>query len=196
MSDQALFILECFASALGLLFIILLIKENIWCWFFGILSSAGNVVLMYQSQLYSESVLYVFYIFIGFYGWYKWQDTSEDKLVITKARPYQHVIIVAIGLILGLSLGTFEKNHLANSFRPFADAFSTIFSVLATVMEAQKWLSAWLYWIVINAFSVWLYYDRGIKVESLLMVVYFLLSIWGYIQWKHNYDKQLAPQPV
>jgi nicotinamide mononucleotide transporter len=41
----------------------------------------------------------------------------------------------------------------------------------------------WLYWIVIDAVSVYLYLQRGLKLTALLFVVYTLLAINGYLTW-------------
>ena len=61
------------------------------------------------------------------------------------------------------------------------------FSFIANYMEAQKVLSTWIFWMILNAFSVWLYYVRGLELYSGLMIVYFILSIVGYLQWRRVY---------
>ena len=187
-----LLILEGFAVGTGLMFIYLLIKENIWCWLFGIISSAAQVVLMYKMHLYSESFLYVFYIFIGIYGWWAWNNKGGEPLMVKKVAPYKNVLAIGAGVLLGYLDYELIKHIFADAERAFADAFSSSFSIVASYLEAQKWLSSWIFWIIINAFSVWLYYDRGLKLDSGMMVVYFLLSIWGLMQWRHSYETQKA----
>ncbi len=184
-------ILEIFAVAMGLVFLLLLIAENIWCWLFGILSSSAFVVLMFMTKLYSESLLYVFYIGIGVYGWYKWRRPNGEKLQIKNSSISSNIILLVLGVILSFIIGSFFANN-TDAQRPFADASSSVFSIIASYMEANKWLSAWIFWIVINAFSIWLYFDRSLNLSSFLMVVYFLLSIFGFMQWR----KKLLAQTV
>ena len=186
---SGLLLLESFSVIMGLLFIILLIRENIWCWLFGILSSTGFAFLMFNSRLYSETILYVFYVFVGFYGFYKWKDRGQNKIIITRTKLINILMLFGLGVVLTFGVGYYFDIN-TNAERPFADAFTSVFSVLASFMEAHKWLSSWIFWIVINAFSIWLYFDRDLNISSFLMVIYFLLSIFGFIQWRNNYLNQ------
>lgn len=188
---DSLLALEIFAVSMGLLFIVLLISENIWCWAFGILSSLSFVFLMYYSRLYSESLLYVFYVIIGVYGWQKWSQEGEQRIDIQRVPWPRLAAIFLSGVVLSYIVGYFFSNY-TNAQRPFADATTSVFSVLASYMEAHKWLSSWIFWIAINAFSIWLYFDRSLNFSSFLMLIYFLLSIFGFLQWRNKYLVQNA----
>ncbi len=182
-------LLEIFAVLMGILFIVLLINENIWCWLFGIASSTAFVFLMYNVQLYSESILYIFYIAIGLYGWRQWNKQGEDKLVIGRKSWSYLFGMTILGVILSIVVGYLFQNN-SDAQRPYADASTSVFSILASYLEAHKLLSAWIYWIVINACSIWLYFDRSLNLSSFLMVVYFLLSIFGFLQWQKKIKAQ------
>jgi len=179
----SLFLLELFAVSMGLLFIILLITENIWCWSFGILSSIAYIFLMYFTMLYSESLLYVFYVAIGIYGWKQWSKSGKQKVNIQNSSVKHLAILTVLAVGFSYSLGYYFSNY-TDASRPYADASTTVFSVIASYMEANKWLVAWVFWIVINAFSIWLYFDRSLNLSSFLMLIYFLLSVFGFIQWR------------
>ena len=71
--------LELIAVILGLIYLILLIKEKIACWIFGILSSAISIYLFYSIQLYSEAILYFYYVIIGIYGFWLWSIKGVEK---------------------------------------------------------------------------------------------------------------------
>jgi nicotinamide mononucleotide transporter len=180
-------ILEWIAVITGILFVVFMITENIWTWFFGIISSAIFVFIMYHRQLYSESILYFIYILIGIYGWYKWHKQSESQLDISKAGLPSHLLIIGGGIALTIGLGTLMKHLMPDSFRPYCDAFSSVFGLLASYMEAHKWLYSWLYWIVVNLFTVWLYMSRDLDVSSTLMLVYLLMSVVGLVSWSKKY---------
>ena len=89
-------------------------------------------------------------------------------------------------IAVSIGLGAFFSSQ-TDAQKPYADAFSTIFSFFATYLEAKKVLSAWIYWFGLNAFSVWLYFARHLEVYSGLMVVYTVLSVIGYLQWRKSY---------
>lgn len=180
--------IELFSVITGLIYLVLLIQENIWCWFFGILSSIAFIFIMYKSQLYSESILYFFYVFVGFYGIYKWKNRGKDKIVIQRTSFTNILLILISGIFLSFGIG-YLFDAYTDAQRPYIDATTSVFSILASFMEAHKWLSAWIFWIVINASSIWLYFDRELKMSSFLMVIYFLLSIFGFLQWRKNMQK-------
>ncbi len=179
--------LEIAAVVLGLIFIVLLIQENIWCWLFGILSSVLNSVLMYHLHLYSETFLYIFYIGIGFYGLFVWRKKDDKPLIVKRIPILYDVFLALLGVVLGFGIYNLIKHIFLDAERPLVDAFTSAFSFIASFMEAQKLLSSWVFWIFINAATFMLYLDRGLKYEAMLMVVYFLLSIFGLIQWYKKY---------
>ena len=182
--------LEGFAVVTGLGFIILMIKQNIWCWPVGIISSLASIYLFYETKLYLESFLYVFYVLVGIYGWKTWSDKTSALEVKSAGIPY-HIKAIVSGLSIAVGLGL-AMDKYTDAQRPFADSFSTVFSLVASYMEAHKLLSSWIFWIIINLFSIWLYQDRGLKLYSGLMVIYFLLSVAGYLQWNKEMKKGRA----
>ncbi len=180
-------VIEIIATVLGLIYLLLLIKENIWCWAFGILSSFLSIFLFVDAKLYSEALLYSYYVIIGVYGWSQWRKKVNGKPIRVKTWKWTfHLIAISIGLLLSYALGWFFSSQ-TDADRPYADAFSTIISFIASFMEAHKVLSGWIYWIVVNAFSVWLYFVKDLQIYAGLMVIYTIMSFVGLWQWYKSY---------
>ena len=59
-------------------------------------------------------------------------------------------------------------------------------------MVAQKLLENWLYWLVVDGVSLYLYLDRGLHLTALLFVVYLVIVVFGYFQWRRHYREQHA----
>ena len=179
--------IEWTAVFLNLIFLVLLIKENKWCWIFGIIASAISIYLFIQFKLYSEAVLYFFYVLIGVYGWYVWTANEKKKENNTEFEVStwswaKHIPIILIGVALSVGLGLFFKTQ-TDAERTYVDSTTTIFSFIASYMEAHKIFSAWIFWILINGVSIWLYYDRGLMVYSFQMVIFFIVSLFGFWDW-------------
>ncbi len=180
-------ILEIITVLLSLAFLILVIRENIWCWLFGILSSAISIYLMWNIKLYSEAVLYFFYVLFGMYGWYVWANPKEGKEVqISKWGTSKHLVVIGIGILGAIGLGYIFKTY-TNANKSFVDAHTTIFSFIATYLEAHKYLYTWIYWLILNAVSIWLYFTQGLQIYAGLMVVYFVMSGVGFWTWRKKY---------
>ena len=73
---------------------------------------------------------------------------------------------------------------------PQLDAFTTVFSVVGTWWMIQGDPTNWLYWMVIDAVSIYLYAKRGMPWGALLFALYTLdggrrmvrrnLLVYGY----------------
>lgn len=184
--------LEIVGTIFSLFFCILLIRENIWCWLFGILSSAISIVILYHSTLYAEAILAIYYIVIGFYGWYVWNKKVNSTITIGIWKTRQHLFALVVGSIISLLLGSLLLKFTPAT-NPFLDAFIAIFSFIAAYKEARKILSGWLYWFIINGLSVALFFQRSLDYYAVLAAVYTLMSVWGYMDWRKKYTTNQLP---
>lgn len=184
--------LEASAVILNLIYLFLLIKERISCWVFGIAASLLSIVLFYKIGLYSEAILYVYYVIIGFYGYWLWSQNQdpESKLKVSTLSLNYHLRIISIGILISLAVGYGFSNY-TDAVNPYLDATTTTFSFIASILEAKKILSSWLFWIVINAATIVLYIQQDLVLYLMLTIVYFGFSITGFLQWRKSYQSAL-----
>lgn len=185
-------LVEILATSASLLYVVLMIRENIACWFFGIGSSVLSIYLFFDVQLYSEAMLYSFYAVMGVWGWIHWHRREEqDHNPVLRWQLALHLQAIVLACIIALGLG-YTLEHFSDAQRPLFNAFTAVFSVWGTYLEINKVLEAWLYWLIINVASVWLYHDRDLDLYAALIALYSVLSIWGYWRWRHTYRLQQA----
>lgn len=184
-------VIELASVIFGLLYVILMMRQNIWCWICGILSSGLYIFSCFHAKIYLEAGLNFYYVVIGFYGWFLWlkrknnDDDEERHLQVTEWRASAHIINIAICILLTLFLGKIMQLH-TDSPRPYFDAAITVFGFSATILEARKILSAWIYWFIINGASILLMIDRRMPFYAILSAVTTLLCIRGYLDWKKS----------
>ena len=178
-------ILELTSSVFGLLFLILIIKEKRLGWIFGVIATSLSVYLFIQAKLYSEAILYSYYIVMGVYGFVKW-SRMKSSLKVTTFKIQNHLYFILFGLILSFGLGYYFENN-SDAARPYLDAFSTIFAFIATWLETKKKLGAWIYWIVLNTYSIFLYGSVDLQIKSIEMVIYAVFSFYGFYSWRKSY---------
>ncbi len=185
--------LEYVAVGFNILYVVLATRENVWCWPFGILGSGLSIWLFIDSKIYAESILFTYYVAVGFYGWWQWIKgrTKRGDLEITDLSPAYHIGILVIGYILTGGLFLILK-EFTDAEMPLLDSFTTIFSFIATWMVARRILENWIYWICINALTIYLYYSRGLNVYAALSFVYVFMSIYGFFNWKKDLIKSKA----
>jgi nicotinamide mononucleotide transporter len=187
LSQESALIIEYFSVGANLLFLLLLIRENIWCWLFGIIGSLTGALLMWASNLNSETLLYLFYAGVGVYGWIKWSRgrTLEGKMPITELALSKHIAILIVGGLMAFGLGVLMDKHTEADF-PYFDSVTTVFAVFATFMETRKIFSGWYYWIVLNFASIFLYALKDLDLYTGLAVVNTVMSFVGLYQWRKN----------
>ena len=174
-------IIESVAVFFSVLYIILVLKESILCWWAAAISVILYIYICYTAQLFPETGLQVFYLLMAFYGYYQW-NKNDSTLQIEQWTTAKHLLILLIGAILTFLMG-FYFSISTNAAMPLVDSFTTVFSVFATYMVTKKVLGNWLYWIVIDAVSVYLYFSRDLHLTSLLFIVYTVIAIFGYFSW-------------
>ena len=190
-------ILEWTATSFSIFFLWLLIRRNIYCWPFGILSSLLSIALFIHVKLYSEAILYAFYVFFGVYGWISWSKhlTHQENgvLQIERAAFRSTIGISALVFISALGLGYFWQSYTDASF-PYMDAQTTLFALFATWLEARRVFEGWYFWIVLNIASAVIYALKGLHIYAVLMVIYTAMSIYGWWNWSRKKgDAYLLP---
>lgn len=189
--------IEVIAVLCNVIYVILAARENIWCWLFGIVGSGISIALFVSAKLYAEAVLFVFYVVMGIYGWILWRRNQVAHTAGTESVEFRiqlwpwtrHISLIMAGLLMAAGVGLLLKNYTDAQF-PLLDSFTTIFSILTTWMTAKKLLENWIYWIVLNSVSVFLYFSRDLQLYAMLSVVYVAMAVYGFVTWRSDYLKQ------
>lgn len=176
----------------GMLYIILSVRQNIWCWIFGIISSGIYLVVFFNAKIYADMSLQLYYVVMGVYGWMHWarvdNNLQKEKLPVLKLNIKSATILFGITTGLFFSIAWFLIQFTDSSI-PWVDAFTTSLSFTATWMLARKIIEHWLIWVVVDAVSIGLYFYRGLYSSMLLFGVLTALAIYGYFEWKKEWKK-------
>jgi nicotinamide mononucleotide transporter len=177
---------EWAAVALALAYLLLAVRQNPWCWAAAAASSAIYLVLFARGGLVMQAALQVFYVAMAGYGWYAWRGGSPGHgtaLAVTRWSGRRHA--AALGVVLALTLANgWLIARPTDGMVPWVDAFVAWSSVLATWLVARKVLENWLYWIVVDAVAVGLYWHQGFHATAGLYVLYVLIAVRGYFAWR------------
>ena len=178
--------LEVIAVVLALAYVVLAMRQNRLCWVAAFVSALLYLVIFAEVKLYMEAGLQIIYALMAIVGWVFWgQDTSTDALPVT-VRPWPFHAATLLGIVIGTWVSGSLLTAYTDAARPFVDAGTTVSAIVCTWMVTRKILENWLYWIVINAVSVWLFTDRGLSLTSGLFALYIVLSVAGYVSWRRT----------
>jgi nicotinamide mononucleotide transporter len=186
---------EALAAVLGLAYLLLAVRRNLWCWLCAFISTAIYLVLFAQARIYMQALLQVFYLAMAVYGFLDWKHgrSQSGDVLIRSWTIAQHAIaalsVLAVTLVNGwlLARGT-------DAAAPYVDSFVTWGSVITTWMVARRVIENWLYWIVVDGVSAWLFYSQGLFATTLLFVIYLGIVVHGYFVWRRDRKYQPAAE--
>ena len=176
---------EILAVVLAIAYLVLAIRQNIWCWAAAAVSTLLYLYIMYAANLYMESALQLFYLAMAAYGWRQWTHGGKggSELAVTTWPLRFHLVAIASVILLVVISGELLTRY-SDAALPFLDSLTTWGAVVATYMVARKVLENWIYWFVIDSVSIWLYLSRELYFTAGLFAVYLVMIVIGYRSWK------------
>ncbi|MFP6801870.1 MAG: nicotinamide riboside transporter PnuC [Pseudomonadales bacterium] len=189
--------LELVAVVLAIAYLLLAVRQHIACWYAAFISTAIFLYVFWQVNLYMESGLQVYYLGMAVYGWWAWQrGRSEGKpgLTISTWSLRQHLIVIGIVVVATFVSGTLLSG--TEQRLGYLDSFTTWGAVVATFMVTRKVLENWLYWIVIDSASLYLYFDRELYFTMILFLVYLVIIFFGFRNWLREYRLEAQDDPT
>lgn len=186
-------IIEITGAIIGLVYLLLEYKANVWLWPVGILMSVFYVIIYVTGKFYADAALQVYFIGANVYGLLKWTasrrherkdgelKTEELKICNTPGRLWLPLALVSVGIwmLIFLVLRTYTDSPV-----PLGDAFTTALSIVAMWMLSRKYIEQWLLWVVVNIVCVALYFWKGLYPTAVLYSVYVVVAVLGYFRWR------------
>lgn len=184
---RALLGLEGLAVLMAIAYLLLAIRQNIWCWLCAGVSTAIYVWLFIDARLYMESVLNAFYFAMAVYGWYSWRNGTgiDGELAVSVWPARVHVVAIASILLLSLASG-YGLSRWSDAALPYVDSLTTWGAIWATFLIARKVLENWGYLLVVDLASIFIYWNRGLELTALLFVAYVIMIPFGYLNWRRS----------
>ena len=183
---------EIAGAVLSLLYLYLSIREKSALWIFGFISSVLYIFVFFESKLYADMSLNFYYLGVSIYGWINWHrkigQFKDSGLHITRISGKEQILSYLFGTIFVYLAYYLVLEFLTDSTIPVADSVVGALSVIATWMLARKKIENWLVWIVVDAFAAGLYLYKGLYPTTILFIIYTIMAVVGYYQWKKTPD--------
>lgn len=189
---QLLHSIELVATLLAVAYVVLALKHSIWCWPAALLSTLLFTHVMWDSALLSDALLHIYYAGMAIYGWWRWRQLQQQSGQTQPVYEWvwqRHLLLISFTAMGGLVLGYLMANYTHADFA-YLDAQTTAFSLVATWLVAKKLLSNWLYWVVIDAVSIFVYAQKHLYFLTALFMLYTVIAVVGYFVWRSQYQTQ------
>jgi len=199
--------LEIIGTVLGIIGVWLMIRQNVWTWPVGLVQVAVSAWVFYDSKLYSDVILQAFYFAIQAYGWWHWlRGATVSGVAADEVKPVHGALPItrlsgrAIGAwVLTGAVGTAAWGEImrrtTDAALPHWDAFILVFALISQWLQARKRLENWTGWMVVNLFSIGVYWAKDLRLYAGLAVVFFAMAIGGHLAWKKDFAAARTERP-
>jgi nicotinamide mononucleotide transporter len=187
---------EVLGVVTSLVYLYFSVRQIIWLWPFGIISSALFILIFFNSKFYADMGLQVYYLGVSIYGWIYWSRGAVDQnekstLPVCRISRQLAMVLSVTGIVIMLGIVYVLKNF-TDSDVPWGDGFTTAGSIVATWMLARKVLEHWLVWVVVDSVAAGLYFYKGLYPSFLLYLIFTIIAVVGYFQWKRSLSENSA----
>ncbi|MEY4834612.1 MAG: Nicotinamide mononucleotide transporter PnuC [Bacteroidota bacterium] len=185
--------IEIIIFIFGILSVYFAKKENILVYPTGIICTILSVYIMFQAKYYADMSINIYYSIMSIYGWFQWKKTTNGKVLsISRTNMKEKIIGIVLFLITAIICINIYKffnyklqlNNYLDIFTTYLDIFTTSLFFTAMWYMARKKIENWVLWIVGNTFAVYIFFDRQLYIIAIQYIIFTILALSAYIEWK------------
>lgn len=176
--------LEAVAVFFGIASVYYSMKEHIWVYPTGLVSTLIYVWICFQYKLYADMGINAYYFSMSIYGWYVWTHPDKNQTVLPVTWLDRKGWLSSLA-IFGLSyiLLVYVLINFTDSDVPYWDSFTTSSAFVGMWLMAKKKVENWVFWIITDLVSVPLYFYKGLVLTSFQYLFFTGLATMGLIAW-------------
>jgi len=147
---------------------------------------------LFKAQYLGDMMMNVYYSIMSIYGWWNWSRKDKDKYLIKISRFSKNdlgltIFLFVLTICITYSVYLFSLNEIG--IPNYIDVFTSGLFFTAMWLMANKKLESWIFWIIADIITVPLYAYRGLGMLSLQYIIFTILAIQGYLEWKKSLNK-------
>ena len=185
-------VLEFLAFGFGIISVIYAKRENILVYPTGITCTLITMYFMFNERLIGHMMVNFFYTLMSVYGWWNWSRKENDVVKVKISRfGFKDLPKASLIFFFIIFISYFLHEYFNTDLGTFAsiDIFTSGIFVTAMWLMANKKLENWILWIIGNVITIPLYFGSDKIILSVQYIIFTILAIQGYIQWKKSLSK-------
>ncbi|WP_333809393.1 nicotinamide riboside transporter PnuC [Flavobacterium sp.] len=186
--------LELIAVVFGIISVLFARKNNILVYPTGLVSTIIYVYILFEFELYGDLIINFYYTLMSILGWYLWSKKKGDQeefpisTVNRKEFLISTLIFILTLLFVALVYHFFDK---FTDWTAYIDTLTTALFFVGMWLMAKRKIENWIIWIVADVISVPLYFYKGLTFSSMQFLLFTIIAILGYLEWKKFLQKQI-----
>ena len=186
-------VLEFLAFWFGIISVVFAKKQNILVYPTGIICTVITMYLMYKVSLLGHIIVNLLYTIISFFGWWNWSRRENNDLVVKVSKFTSNDLTKSLLIFFFIVfVAYFAHDFFATNFEgqiKELDILTSGIFVTAMWLMANKKLENWILWIIGNVITIPLYLSSDKIILSIQYVIFTILAIQAYIEWKKSLSK-------
>lgn len=185
-------LLEAIAFIFGILSVWYAKKENILVYPTGLIATMISVYLLWRAGYLGDMMINLYFSVMSIYGWWNWsRGKNEEALEITRTNTQEKLYGIALFLLtLLVVIGIYKYFEYEIKTENYFDIFASGIFFTGMWYMAKKKIENWTLWIIGDIIVVPLYAYRGLGMLSLQYLIFTLLAIAAYLEWRKILDKK------
>lgn len=179
--------LEFLVFVFGILSVWFAKKENIWVYPTGLIATVISVYLLYIAGYLGDMMINGYFSIMSIYGWYNWSKGTgqEENLPITRTNNKEKLIgVVLFGITIFVVFGIYKFFDYELHKDNYVDILASGIFFTGMWYMAKKKIENWTLWIIGDIIVVPLYAYRGLGMLSFQYLIFTILAISAYLEWK------------
>ena len=186
-------VLEFLAFWFGIISVVFAKKQNILVYPTGIICTIITMYLMYKVSLLGHILVNLLYTIISFFGWWNWSRRENNDLVVKVSKfTYNDLTKSLLIFFFIVFVAYFAHDFFATNFEgqiKELDILTSGIFVTAMWLMANKKLENWILWIIGNVITIPLYLSSDKIILSIQYIIFTILAVQAYIEWKKSLSK-------
>jgi nicotinamide mononucleotide transporter len=184
--------IEVIAILFSLFSVIYSLKNKVLVFPTGIISTLLYVYLLFKWGLLGDMIVSAYYFVMSVYGWYVWtkkiDETEVTPISYTNKKEHFTTLFIFISTMFFIYI-VYHVFGKWNDWTAYVDTLTTGLFFVGMWLMAKRKIENWIYLLIGDLISVPLYFYKGYTLSSILYVIFTIIAIFGYLEWKKNLDK-------
>lgn len=182
--------LEFIAFIFGIASVWFAKKENILVYPTGLVSTIITVYILYKAKYFGDMTMNFYYSIMSIYGWIMWKNAvNKPELLVSKTNSKEKIIGLGMFfLTMIITYGVYKFFDYKLEIPNYIDIFTSGIFFTAMWYMALKKIENWTLWILGDCIAVPLFAFRGLGMLSLQYLIFTILAISAYLEWKKTLD--------
>ena len=186
--------LELIAVVFGVVSVLFARKNNILVYPTGLVSTLIFVYILLEWKLFGDFIINIYYSIMSVLGWYLWtrkkNGADEFPISVMNRKDYLISTLIFTGTLLFIAL-VYQFFDKFTDWTAYVDTLTTALFFVGMWLMAKRKIENWIIWIVADIISVPLYFYKGLTFSSMQFLLFTIIAILGYLEWKRLLQKQI-----